>query len=70
MHRAAIGLDRHGQNWQKYREYRSDARAMLFEGKYFRKIPHDVEMDIGPTVVYPLPRNYAMPLNDTQARSN
>jgi hypothetical protein len=46
------------QNWQKYRKYMPDGMAMLFEGKYFWKIPHDVEMEIGPTVVHPLPRNY------------
>jgi hypothetical protein len=30
----------------------------LFEGKYFWKMPADVELDIGPTVVHPLPRSY------------
>jgi hypothetical protein len=34
----------------------SDGIAVLFEGKYFWKIPADVEMDIGPTpTVTPLP---------------
>ncbi|MGH7836294.1 MAG: DUF1329 domain-containing protein [Candidatus Binataceae bacterium] len=46
------------QNWQQYRDYMPDGMAMLFEGKYFWKMPPDVEMDIGPTVVPPLPKNY------------
>ena len=30
----------------------------LFEGKYFWKMPADVQIEIGPTVIHPLPRNY------------
>jgi hypothetical protein len=44
------------QNWRQYRRFMSDGIAVLFEGKYFWKIPADVEMDIGPTpTVTPLP---------------
>jgi hypothetical protein len=46
------------QNWQKYREYMPDGMAALFEGKYFWKMPPDAEMEIGPTVVHPLPKAY------------
>jgi len=46
------------QNWQKYREYMPDGMAALFEGKYFWKMPADAEMEVGPTVVHPLPKNY------------
>jgi hypothetical protein len=35
-----------------------DGMVDLFEGKYFWKMPADVEMDIGPTVIHPLPKTY------------
>src|SRR5271163_269596 len=46
------------QNWQNYREYMPDGMQMLFEGKYFWKMPPDVAMRIGPTELLPLPKNY------------
>jgi hypothetical protein len=46
------------QNWQKYRAYMPDGMAALFEGKYYWKMPPDVEMEVGPTTIYPLPKNY------------
>jgi hypothetical protein len=46
------------QNWQQYREFMPDGMAALFEGKYFWKMPSDVEMEIGPTIVHPLPKSY------------
>ena len=46
------------QNWQKYREYMPDGMVALFEGKYYWKMPPDVEMEVGPTTVYPLPKDY------------
>ena len=30
----------------------------LFEGKYHWKMPSDVQINVGPTVVHPLPKNY------------
>src|SRR6201987_4974464 len=35
-----------------------DGMLWLFEGKYFWKMPADVEIDVGPTTVYPLPQSY------------
>ncbi len=46
------------QNWTSYRRYMPDGMAMLFEGKYFWKMPDDVSMQIGPTIINPLPKNY------------
>jgi len=46
------------QNWQKYRQFMPDGMTAMFEGKYFWKMPPDVQMEVGPTVVQPLPKNY------------
>jgi len=46
------------QNWQQYRQYMSDGMQALFEGKYFWKMPSDVKIAVGPTVMNPPPRNY------------
>jgi len=46
------------QNWQQYRQFMPDGMTDLFEGKYFWKMPSDVEMDVGPTVIHPLPQGY------------
>jgi hypothetical protein len=46
------------QNWRKYREFMPDGMAAMFEGKYFWKMPPDVQMEVGPSVVFPLPKNY------------
>ncbi len=45
-------------NWQQYRGFMPDGMAALFEGKYFWKMPPDVHIEIGPTVIRPLPKNY------------
>src|SRR5215469_7098245 len=45
-------------NWQQYRTFMPDGMAALFEGKYFWKMPPDVRIEIGPTVILPLARNY------------
>ena len=37
------------QNWERYRQFMPNGMIALFEGKYFWKIPADVEMNIGPT---------------------
>ena len=46
------------QNWQQYQQYMPDGMAALFEGKYYWKIPPDVRMEVGPTVIHPLPKTY------------
>ncbi|MGH7984694.1 MAG: DUF1329 domain-containing protein [Candidatus Binataceae bacterium] len=46
------------QNWRRYRQFMPDGMIALFEGKYFWKMPADVEMKIGPTIMHPLPKGY------------
>ena len=46
------------QNWQSYRQFMPDGMAAMFEGKYFWKMPPDVQMEVGPTMIVPLPKNY------------
>src|SRR6266446_7166376 len=45
-------------NWQHYRAFMPAGMAALFEGKYFWKMPPDVRIEIGPTVIHPLPKSY------------
>jgi hypothetical protein len=42
------------QNWQKYQEFMPLGMIDLFEGKYFWKMPPDIEIPVGPTVIHPL----------------
>ncbi|MGH7932522.1 MAG: DUF1329 domain-containing protein [Candidatus Binataceae bacterium] len=46
------------QTWRQYKQFMPDGMVALFEGKYFWKIPADVEMEVGPTITHPLPRGY------------
>src|SRR5260370_42155072 len=46
------------QNWQQYKQFMPDGMIALFDGKYFWKMPSDVEMDIGPTRIFPPPPGY------------
>jgi hypothetical protein len=46
------------QNWQQYRQFMPDGMIALFEGKYFWKMPSDVEMNIGPTRAFAAPPGY------------
>jgi hypothetical protein len=43
------------QNWRQYQQYMPDGMVALFEGQYFWKMPDDVLMDVGPTIIHPLP---------------
>jgi hypothetical protein len=45
-------------NWQNYRDFMPDGLIALFEGKYFWKMPPDIQIEIGPTELHPLPKNY------------
>jgi hypothetical protein len=45
-------------NWTQYRGFMSDGMATLFEGKYFWKMPPDIRIEVAPTDLHPLPRNY------------
>lgn len=46
------------QNWQQYQQYMPDGMAVLFAGKYYWKMPSDVRIEVGPTIVRPLPKGY------------
>lgn len=46
------------QNWRQYSQFMPEGMRDLFEGKYFWKMPADVELDVGPTVIHPLPKSY------------
>jgi hypothetical protein len=46
------------QNWQRYRQFMPDGMIALFEGKYFWKMPADIRMEVGPTIIHALPPNY------------
>lgn len=46
------------QNWHQYAAFMPAGMQALFEGKYFWKMPPDIELIVGPTVVHPLPLFY------------
>lgn len=46
------------QNWQQFKQYMPVGMIGFFDGTYFWKMPSDVEMPVGPTVIHPLPRGY------------
>jgi len=46
------------QNWQNYKDFMPDGMVALFEGTYAWKMPPDIEIDVGPTVIHPLPKGY------------
>src|SRR5947209_6525801 len=46
------------QNWQEYQQFMPDGMIALFQGKYYWKMPGDVRIEVGPTVVRQLPATY------------
>jgi hypothetical protein len=46
------------QNWQQYRQFMPDGMIVLFEGQAYWKMPADVSMPVGPTVINPLPPGF------------
>ena len=46
------------QNWQQFQQFMPDGMVALFQGKYFWKMPADVQMEVGPTIIHPLPKTY------------
>ncbi|HZO82654.1 MAG TPA: DUF1329 domain-containing protein [Candidatus Binataceae bacterium] len=46
------------QNWQQYQQYMPDGMVALFQGRYFWKMPEDVSIEVGPTLIHPLPKGY------------
>jgi len=46
-------------NWQQFDKFMPDGMVELFRGDQFMKMPADVEIDVGPTRVFPLPKGFA-----------
>src|ERR1700730_3356700 len=46
------------RNWKTYKNFMPLGMQDLFEGKYFWKMPPDVEINVRATKVYPLPAGY------------
>jgi hypothetical protein len=57
------------QNWRQYSQFMPQGMRDLFEGKYFWKIPANVELDVGPTVIHPLPRGYLQATEQRQGQT-
>ena len=57
-------------NWQQYKQFMPVGMVGFFEGRYFWKMPDDVKMEVGPTIIHPLSRSYtdATKRYDNQAR--
>jgi hypothetical protein len=45
-------------NWMQYKQFFSVGEIGLWEGKWFWKMPDDVQINVGPTQVYPLPEPF------------
>jgi hypothetical protein len=45
-------------NWQQYESFMPDGMVELFRGNHFWKMPEDVEINVGPTQVFPQPQGY------------
>jgi hypothetical protein len=46
------------QNWQQYKQYMPVGMIDFFQGTYYWKMPSDVQMQVGPTVIHPLSKYY------------
>src|SRR5467141_1773531 len=46
------------QNWQQYKQFMPVGMIAFFEGKYFWKMPSDIEIDVGPTIDHNLPKAF------------
>lgn len=45
-------------NWPLYQQYMPMGMQELFAGRHFWKMPKDLEIDVGATVIHPLPATY------------
>lgn len=46
------------QNWQQYKDFMPDGMIKFFAGEYSLKMPDAARLEIGPTVIHPLPKGY------------
>lgn len=54
----SVGTEITAQNWSEFRQFMPDGMIVLFEGGHYWKMPPDVNMEVGPTIIHPLPKNY------------
>lgn len=47
------------QNWQKYQKFMPVGMIELFEGSHYWKMPADIQLNVGPTVIEDIPDGYA-----------
>jgi hypothetical protein len=45
-------------NWMQYKQFFSEGEAGLWEGRWFWRMPDDVQINVGPTQVYSLPEPF------------
>jgi hypothetical protein len=45
-------------NWRQYQQFFTQGEIGFWEGKWFWKMPDDVQINVGPTEVYPLPEPF------------
>jgi hypothetical protein len=53
-----VGTKITSQNWRNYTAYMPEGMIALFQGQYYWKMPSDIQMEIGPAILRPLPKNY------------
>ncbi len=53
-----VGTSITTQNWAQYKQFMPEGMVGFFDGRFPWKIPADVQMDVGPTVIHPLPKTY------------
>jgi hypothetical protein len=46
------------QNWQQYKQFMPVGMIAFFEGKYYWKMPSDIEIDVAPTINHNLPKAF------------
>jgi hypothetical protein len=46
------------RNWQTYKRYMPDGMVALFRGQHVFQMSEDVKIDVGPTLIRPLPKSY------------
>jgi len=54
----APGTKINSRDWQQYKQFMPVGMIALFKGKYSWRMQGDIEMDIGPTYIVPMPNSY------------
>ncbi len=45
-------------NWRQFQQFMPDGMVALFEGGHSWSMPQNIEIDVGPTIIHPLPPGY------------